>query len=319
MSQTAKQYPIHQCSFYKVESKSRLESLLLLPKGGLRKVLSEIGYDSFERPKSNGKGMRTITAPRPRLNRVQRRVLRLLSGIEKPDWVVSSTKGKSYLDNAPVHRENPFVLTMDIASFFDRCKRDYVYRFFKSKLLMSSDCAKALTDICTWNNGIPTGTSTSQLLAYFAYEEMFGEIYDLARGRGMAFTLYVDDMTFSSPEGFSQKGTENDVRLILRKYGHTAKSSKTHYYSSEDYKLITGVCISPDQDLLASNSLQERVRKGFAGYLDSPTPESQRRILGQIGAARLIEEGKFSEIERKVKAHPPQADSRQSAHAGLLA
>lgn len=315
MSQTTKQYPIHQCALYKLESKGRLETLLLLPAGGLKGAMLDIGYDCFERPKSNGKGTRTITAPRPRLNRIQQRILRLLSGIEKPSWVISSTKGKSYLDNAPVHQNNPFVLTMDIASFFDRCKRDYVYRFFKERLLMSSDCAEALTDICTWNGSIPTGTSTSQLLAYFAYEDMFRKIENLACERCMTFTLYVDDMTFSSAEGFSPDVLENDVRLILRQYGHTVKSSKTRYYSKGDYKLITGISVSPGRDLLASNSLQERVRKGFDSHLKNPTQESRRRVLGQIGAARLIEEGKFPEIERKVEAQilGEKATSRRAA------
>ena len=49
--------------------------------------------------------------------------------------------------------------------------RDRVYQFLQ-KLLTSPDVAKLLSDITTLNY-IPTGSPSSQILAYFAYEEMF--------------------------------------------------------------------------------------------------------------------------------------------------
>lgn len=33
------------------------------------------------------------------------------------------------------------------------------------------------TDIVTYDGGIPTGCPTSQIIAYYAYENMFNEIY----------------------------------------------------------------------------------------------------------------------------------------------
>lgn len=304
MPQTNKSYPIHQCAFYKVESRKRLESILHISETGLKTVLSEIGYRVTEHPKKGGRGTRTITAPNRKIKKVQSRVLYLLSGIQKPDWVISSTKGKCHIDNARFHTGNLHVLTMDISSFFDNCKRNYVYSFFRDKLKMSPDCSKALTDICTWNNGIPTGTPTSQLLAYFVYENMFEELSTIALSRNCIFSLYVDDMTFSSNQDMSPDGLENDVRLVLRKYGHRAKSSKTHYYSADEHKLITGVSISPESILEVSNSLQERVFKGFEEFLEEPSVMMQQRVLGQIQASRLIEESKFPEIERQVSATP---------------
>lgn len=48
-------------------------------------------------------------------------------------------------------------------------------------MLNSPDVAKILTDIVTYNGGIPTGCPTSQLIAYYAYEDMFANIKKIRR------------------------------------------------------------------------------------------------------------------------------------------
>ena len=95
--------------------------------------------------------------------------------------------------------------------------------------------AQCLTDICTYQGGIPTGSPASQAVAYFAYAKMFEEIEDLARTYGCTFTLYVDDMTFSSQDNFSWKKLAYEVDGVLHKYGHRAKGSKTKYRLPGDY------------------------------------------------------------------------------------
>ena len=302
MIQTSKQYPLHDCALYKVRTKRRLAKLLNMSSSDIRRIEQVIEYHEFERPKKKGVGKRRITAPERPLKRIQSRVLRLLSGIEKPFWVVSSTKGMCHIDNAPMHKNNPYVLTMDIASFFDNCERDYVYRFFRDTLLAEPDCAKILTDICTFKNGIPTGTPTSQLLAYLAYKDMFDEINSFAQARGMLFTLYVDDMTFSSPVPFPPDSVENGVRIILRRYGHKSHPKKCKYSGASDYKVITGVCITPEKRLSVPNSLRERTIDGFEKQLNTPTEKGRSSTLGRIQAARRIEENIFPEVERLTRA-----------------
>ena len=65
-------------------------------------------------------------------------------------------------------------------------------------MLNSPDVAKILTDIVTYEKCIPTGCPTSQLIAYYAYEDMFAGIKKIADNHGCLFSLYVDAMTFSS-------------------------------------------------------------------------------------------------------------------------
>ncbi|GJM72667.1 hypothetical protein HMSSN036_48830 [Paenibacillus macerans] len=121
-----------------------------------------------------------------------------MSNIRRPDWLISGEKGKSYIDNGKVHQNSSVFLTIDIKKFYDNCKREYVFRFFKDKMCCAGDVAGVLAEIVTFNGGIPTGCPTSQLIAYYAYEEMFENINKIASKHGCIFTLYVDDMTFSS-------------------------------------------------------------------------------------------------------------------------
>lgn len=83
-----------------------------------------------------------------------------------------------------------------------------------------------------------TGSPTSQLVAYFAYEKMFAEIKEVASSHGCIFTLYVDDMTFSSAEPFNKTKLQSEVSVLLRKYGHKEKSSKVRYYPKKAHKLL---------------------------------------------------------------------------------
>ena len=283
-----KQYAIDQCALYNVTTKKGLEEKLLLPPGALKGMLRGVTYRDFQIPKKSG-SFRQVSAPNERLKIVQKRILKLLSAVEKPDWVMSGTPGKCHKDNAIFHVPNAYMATMDIENFYDRCVRERVYQFFTMKLREPSDVAKALTDLCTYRQSIPTGAPTSQIVAYFAYENMFDEINQVAKDCGCIFSLYVDDMTFSSKAPFSPDKLASEVDVILRKYGHRAKMSKTKYYAKGACKLTTGAAISRDLALVAPNDLRKRVLDNYDKLKKTGDKSLIATILGQIQAAQFIE------------------------------
>lgn len=190
------------------------------------------------------------------------------------------------------------------------------------KLKTSPDVAKKLTDIITYNGGIPTGCPTSQIMAFYAYSDMFSEIADLAKQCGCKFTLYVDDMTFSSTKPFSPNQLRQMIDCVLRKYGHKPKYPKVKYYGPSDYKPITGTVVTPEQSLAVPNGLQNTIYNAFQTLKPLIGPETcseedAKQILslkGQIQAARNIEEGKFPEIGRltsQIKVPDVQSASNQ--------
>lgn len=308
MKQQPKKYDITQCALYKCSNKRRLEKILRLDDGELKKINDMIRYHSFHIDKKDSKEKRQIMAPDYELKKTQRRILCLLQRVIRPEWLISGEKGKSYIDNGKAHLLSRYAFTMDIKKFYENCSREAVYQFFIKKLHTSKDIAKILSDIVTFNSKIPTGCPTSQIIAFYAYYDMFEEINALAQSYDCVFTLYVDDMTFSSMNPIPQR-LEREVDVILRKYGHKLKDSKVRYYRPEDYKTITGTVVTPKHDLVTPNGLQKEIYTSFQQVkprLDG-TPMStdetklMQRLKGQIQASRNIEEGKFPEMIRLIK------------------
>ena len=301
-----KKYDITQCALYKCRTRKRLEYLLRLDPGGLKIIDGIIGYHKFEIDKKHSDEKREITAPDKTLKAIQRRILYLLQRVIRPEWLISGEKQKCYIDNGKAHLNGKYVLTIDIKKFYDNCTREPVYQFFVQKLETSPDVAEILTNIITYNGGIPTGCPTSQIMAFYAYSDMFSEIFDLAKQHGCKFTLYVDDMTFSSKEPFSSHQLSQMIDRVLRKYGHKPKYPKVKYYGPSDYKPITGTVVTPEHSLAVPNGLQKTIYDAFQTVkpligVETCSEEDARQILslkGQIQAACNIEDGKFPEIRR---------------------
>lgn len=305
---TIKKYDITQCALYKCRSKSRLEYLLNMQKGDLKRIMNIILYHSFKIDKKNSDDKREITSPYPKLKKIQSRILALIQKVNRPEWLISGEKGKCYIDNGRAHLLANYVLTIDIRKFYDNCKREYVFRFFKDYLKTPGDISGILSDIVTYNKGIPTGCPTSQLIAYYAYMNMFKEINNIALSYNCKFTLYVDDMTFSSTILFKHSKLANYIDRILRKYGHKPKYTKIKFYSSKSPKPVTGNIITPDHHLEVPNNLQKKIYFNFQelkhNRSESHSYTYQKNLLslkGQLQAAKNINFNKFPEINRLVK------------------
>lgn len=298
-------YNINQCALYKCHKKSKLFELLHVEKLDTKKLVHyRISY--ILKPKTGEK--RLIYIPTDDLKNIQRRLLFLIQHIERPKWLYSGEIGKYYLDNGKEHLHNPYVLTIDIKKFYENCHRNYVYLFFINKMKTSPDVAKILTDITTFNKKIPTGSPTSQLIAFHAYEDMFYEINNLAKSHNCKFTLYVDDMTFSSSHPFNPKKLTYEIKTILHKYKHGLSNKKVKYYSKNMAKDITGLILTKDNQVAIPNRLQSKIYDNFSKIkdyekttvYDKEIIKSINTLKGQLQAAKNIKPNVFPEITRIV-------------------
>lgn len=306
MAITSRRYDINQCALYKCKSKKRLALLLKVQYAELKQVNDNLQYHLFEINKSNSTEKRLITAPHEHLKSIQSRILSLLTYVLRPSWLNSGERGKSYINNGKDHINANYVLTIDIKNFYDNCKRNYIYLFFLEKLKTAPDIAELLTNIVTYNGLIPTGSPTSQLISFYAYMDMFMEINSTATVMGCKFTLYVDDMTFSSQTPFNHKILSNNIDIILRKYGHKPKYKKIKYYSKDKPKPITGTIVTQQHKLKVPNKLQNKIYINFqkikpsstTKLSSSETKKALQTLKGQIQAAKNIDKNIFQEINR---------------------
>lgn len=170
----------------------------------------------------------------------------------------------------------------------------------------SPDIAEALCDLTTYtlqdgSTIIPTGSPSAQIVAFLAYREMFDEIKAVADLYKCKFSLYVDDLTFSSRSGISNPSNlERSISHIARQYGHCIKAEKTVYLDASTSKIITGVALTPSGEPKAPNALREATVSDLT-QISSGDLSKIVSCLGRINAAQMIERNLFADSKRQVE------------------
>ncbi len=288
-----KTYQLQASKLYRLRNRRKLAELLGVPRTFFNSE-HVFKYDEFSRPKPNGDGERLFTVPEDELKRIQKRICKLLVRIETPEWVISGKRHHSYVTNAERHCDNVFLKTMDISHFYDSASRSYIYKVFKDTFLMANDIAWIVTDLVTYKEILPTGSPSSQSVVFWAYRNMFEKINDIAIKYNCVFTLYVDDMTFSSNLPIP-KGLRDEVARELRKNGLIAKHTKDHYYQGKDFKKVTGVGIKEGK-LKLPNNRRKKLLDQYNHCLNNPEKKEFDRLKGMLCAARQIEPDIFPMI-----------------------
>lgn len=291
-------YSLEKSPLYRMRNRRKLAVLLELPEKFFKQEYHFI-YHEFSRLKANGKDKRDYAVPEGELKLIQKRICKLMSRIETPEWVMTGKKHCSYVNNAEKHKDNHFVKTMDIFRFYDSTKRSQIYKMFINVFCMSNDIAWIMTDLVTYKEKLPTGSPSSQLIVYWTFSHMFADIYTIAERYGCTFTLYVDDMTFSSMNPIKRK-LRDEVAFQLGKNGLKAKSQKDHYYQSDKTKEVTGVGIK-NGNILMPNRKRKQILDQYENCKKEKNIIEIEKLNGMLCSLRQIEPGVFPEIENFIK------------------
>lgn len=300
------------CPLYGLQSKKQLAEILHITDKKLLKgkTQDEINIYIATEPKE-----RLIEAPSWPIKKAQEIIKNYLMKCDIPYYVFSGVKGKSYYDNAAIHKECKFMYKTDISAFFPNISRELVYNFFRFDLGTSSDVAKILTDICTvdissaletdesvrsfvkkkkirMTNHLCTGSPASPVLSYLVNRKMFDEMYQIAQNNNLFFSIYMDDVFFSSKKWIALSIREQILKT-LTKNGYNIASRKVVYYSDRDNKKVTGVIVSPNNQPKIPNKLKRKIVKGFAKGKLTIKEES---LKGMLLAAKTIEKNSFNGI-----------------------
>lgn len=305
-------YNPNKCFFYGLKSRGDLERFLLLHQNQLRNADRLVCYQSKSVPKKNGK-MREINDPSPKLKAMQRKILVQLKRLDLPEWIFSGVKSRSYIDNAKYHLGAPYMVKIDIEKFYPNCRSIRAYQLFVNGFKTSTDIAGILTKLLTYKQSFPTGTPTSQMIAFLAYNDMFCEMEQKASERGYRFSLFIDDITFSSSTEIPREFIK-DIEAVLNKYGHSLNMRKVKtYYSTQD-KLVTGAVVTRDSKMAVPNrqrqlivadlneikclfSLAKASGADCKSEANSQLLVKWRSATGRLQSARQIESGLYSGIK----------------------
>lgn len=297
-----KEYNIEKSPLYRLRNKQKLAELLGLPRNYFRKIHT-YKYSEFFQDKPDG-SKRIINNPEFKLKKIQKRIFNLLNRIEKPEWVISGKKGKSYIDNARLHQSKNNVCTIDIEKFYDSTKEIYVYNFFKYTMHMEKDVAAVLTDLVTYNGKIPTGTPTSQLVAFLSYKDIFVKIHNMCSRKEILFSLFVDDITLSSDKIIDKK-IKYKINALLNSKELHIKKTKTKFFSIKSNKSITGTIIDSKKMIRLENAKRKEIIDLYRECINPTTYSIEKlvRLNGKISDANQVEPGIFPSISAYLKKH----------------
>lgn len=218
------------------------------------------------------------------------------------------------------------MVKLDLSKFFPNTHREKIYQFFLKKLRVTPDVAKLLTDFTTVNykdsfniidieveefiniknirnmNHLPSGTSTSQILAYLANIDMYDEIIKYTNSQNILCSIYVDDITLSSQKPIHKKQIER-IRNIITKNQHKLNIKKSIYYGPEEYKKVTGYVISPKYKLVIPNKTRYKIKSKVVVCKKNKRISRHIRnsILGSINFANMSRRGSYEGLDRKLK------------------
>ena len=104
----------------------------------------------------------------------------------------------------------------------------------------------------------------------------------------------MDDIFFSSSKQISYNIRQH-ILSKLTKYGYNISFKKAIYYLNTDNKKVTGVIISPKNELKIPNKLKRKVVNGFS---NGKLKISKKSLQGMLIASRLIENNSFNGIRK---------------------
>ncbi len=240
-----------------IASRAALAKTLSLDERVLRELEQNVNalYLCFERPKKHGEGMRSITAPKPALMQVQRRInTRIFSGCKFPRYLHGSIKDleapRDFLTNASEHKAAEHVITLDIKNFYPSIEREEVFKIFKYLLRFPDEVATSLTSLVTLNGVVPQGAPTSSFIANMVFYDREPKLVEEFIRSGVRYTRLLDDITLSFSNRISSEKLKGEVigkvRAMCSEKGfklHDGKQRIHALISSPNPAIVTGVSI----------------------------------------------------------------------------
>lgn len=265
-------------------------------------------YHTYALPKRSG-GTRTITAPATGLKGLQRMLLeRGFHALPLNDAATGFRPGRSIRDNAAAHVRQPVVVNIDIQSFFPSTGYDLILRACRSLAggRLSERALRLVADICSYQGALPTGAPTSPAIANIVLTRVDRALSTAAARRGIRYTRYADDLTFS--------GGGHAIKLIpfagrlLKELGYELDAKKTNIYRRGRRQVVTGLVVNEKANLprrtrrrlraalhhrelgttptWQGRDMDDPTLRGWLAFLAMLRPEDGRAALRRLEVAR---------------------------------
>lgn len=283
-------------------------------------------YIRFKIAKKTG-GERLISAPMPRLKRVQTWILyNILEQIDLHEAAHGFCRGRSIVTNAEPHVGADVVINLDLQDFFPSISYKRVKGLFIS-LDYSEAAATIFGLICTdaaveaveldgktyyvalGDRHLPQGAPSSPAITNLICRRLDLRLTKMAASLGFVYTRYADDLTFSaSGENLRQicnvlKRTE----AISTHEGFTIHPQKTRVLHKSQHQEVTGIVVNEklnvDRETLKRfrATLFHIEKDGLAGKHWGNHPDLIQSIEGFANFVAMVNPEKGDKLKEQVQ------------------
>jgi hypothetical protein len=288
--------------------------------------------------KSEG-GLRLLEAPKERLRRVQRHLLRtILDRIAPHEAAHGFVAGRSVLTFVRPHAGAPVVARIDLEDFFGSVSAGRVYGIFRCAGYPEA-VAHTLTGLTTnvaplavWRDApelpdagghesrhrlgrrlatphLPQGAPTSPALANLCAHGLDRRLAGLAARFGLAYTRYADDLAFSGSPGRRVMARFLElVGQIALEEGFRVNVRKTQVLTQAARQRLAGLVVNRHPNLERRERdtlraiLHRAARDGLEGQNRSGQPHLADHLAGRVAWAAMVNPERAAPLRRLLNA-----------------
>lgn len=256
-------------------------------------------YKTFEIPKRSG-GMREIAQPARELKFIQRMLMEMiLKDLPVHDAAKAYRLGSSIKDNAAEHAGSGPILKMDFKDFFPSIKgTDWFAYCLKNGVLDEKNAAISCNLFFRRAKGerllkLSIGAPTSPMLSNILLHQFDEIVSEEAKRRGIRYTRYADDLTFSG----QRIGMLTDMIGVVRSATRAIKrprlrinEAKTTFVTAATRRVVTGIVLANDGTTGLGHDrkrlLSAKVHHALTGKLKG---EEIAKLAGELAFANVAE------------------------------
>lgn len=245
--------PISHNNLSAVRTAFELSQFFRLPITELEALINSPTYQHFTLEKKKG-GQRHIQAPLGHLKSIQRKLnasLQVKYYALKPAYVhgfvinpTMDTKQCNIALNASHHVGKKVLINLDLKDFFSSISASRVKALFSTEHFKFTDeIATALALLCTYRGHLPTGSPCSPVLSNFICLDLDASIQQFCSSRGLTYSRYADDLTFSSDQ-FIAPTTIAELKKLIVAHDFQINEKKFRLRAANRRQVVTGLTVN---------------------------------------------------------------------------
>ncbi|QDA59994.1 reverse transcriptase family protein [Hymenobacter jejuensis] len=254
---------------------------------------SQFFYRRFEIRKKSG-ATRVIFEPLPSLKEIQLWILKnILNNCPISKYAKAYVRKKSIKDAARFHKNQKYVVTIDIVQFFEFINYPTVLGKF---ILMgySREVSTILTKLCCKNDSLPQGAPTSPSLSNIVFADIDFEISEYCYANNIRYTRYADDLIFSGD--LEPKLLIGKIEGILLNNGFILNNSKTRIMRPWQRQIVTGLIVNEKSKVQVPIEARRKLRQemyyinkfGLDSHLSYTKNYKAKYLIHLLGVAKYM-------------------------------